>query len=60
MKTLDKDTFRNDSKSRLGEIIPKSYDMFEKTFFDVLDHHTPEKRNLFNPITNDMLQKRCK
>ena len=28
-------------KSKLGEIKPKSYGLFENTFFDVLDHQGP-------------------
>ena len=33
MKTCDRDTFRNHLRSKLGEITPKSYGIFEKNVF---------------------------
>ena len=43
MKNFDRDSFRNELRSNLNKITPKSYGTFEKTFLDVLDNHAPEK-----------------
>ena len=44
MKHFDRDAFRNDLRSCIGNITQKSYGAFEKTFLDVLDKHAPEKK----------------
>ena len=55
IKTFDRDTFRNDLRGKLGKITLKSYGMFEKMFLITM---LQRKRNLLEPITNHMLQKR--
>ena len=44
MKNFDRDAFRNDLRLNLGKIPQQSYGIFEKTFFEVLDRHAPEKK----------------
>ena len=44
MKYFDKDAFRNDLRLKLGKMPNKSFEMSEKTFFEVLDTHAPEKK----------------
>ena len=43
MKNLNREDFRNELRSNLDKMQPKTYGTFENTFFKVLDKHAPEK-----------------